>query len=148
MRKISNIFSYVLITGGFILTIIDVNSLFVNWVKPNINVIGFDNFSSFSVSFFSYLMSGAFLIVLGIILGLKVRGKLGFITIAGGLAVLLYGVSILMVNLEIIFDYQWAPPVSDWFILQQSWAPVISYSLIAGALLVAVGTGYLVKVRK
>ena len=84
---------------------------------------------------------------LGIILGLKVRGKLGYITIAGGLAVILYGISILMVNLEIIFDYQWAPPVSNWFILQQSWAPIISYTLIAGALSVAVGTGYLIKVR-
>jgi uncharacterized membrane protein YhaH (DUF805 family) len=141
LRKITNIFSYVSITCGFILTIIDVNSLFVNWVKPNINIIGFDNFSGFSTSFFSYLMSGAFFIVLGIILGLKFRGKLGYVSIAGGLAVMLVGVSILMVNLG---DHT----SSNWYLnLRLSWAPVISYTLIAGALLVAVGTGYLIKVR-
>ena len=100
LRKITNKLSYASIVGGFILILIDVYTLFINWVKPNINIIGFDNFSIFSVSFFSYLMAGAFLIVIGIILGSTVRNKLGYVSIAGGLALILIGASVLMVNLE------------------------------------------------
>jgi len=141
LRKITNILSYVSITVGFVLTIIDVNSLFVNWVKPNINIIGFDNFSSFSSLFFSYLVAGAFFMVLGIMLGLKLRGKLGYVTITGGLAVMLVGISVLMVNLE----YHTSP---DWYLnLRLSWAPIISYSLITGMLIEVVGALYLIMVR-
>lgn len=140
-KGIRNIFSYASITGGFILLLIDVYTLFVNWVKPNINVIGYDNFSSFSLSFFSYLMAGAFFMVLGIIVGLRVKGKLCYVSISGGLALVLIGVSILLVNLG---DHT----SQDWYLnLRLSWEPVISYSLIAGALFVAVGTAYLTMVR-
>jgi putative Mn2+ efflux pump MntP len=141
LRMITNKFSYASIVGGFILILIDVYTLFINWVKPNINIIGFDNFSSFSVSFFSYLMAGAFLIVIGIILGLTVRNKLGYVSIAGGLALILIGASALMVNLE-------SHTSPNWYLnLRLSWAPVISYSLIVGAFLVVVEIVYLIRVR-
>jgi roadblock/LC7 domain-containing protein len=141
LSKITNVISYVSIIFGFVLSIIDVNSLFVDWVKPNINIIGFGNFSSFSSGFFSYLMAGAFFAVLGIILGLNVRGKLGYISVTGGLAVMLVGVSVLMVNLG---DHT----SSDWTLnLRLSWAPVIFFSLITGMLIVIVGTAYLIVVR-
>jgi hypothetical protein len=140
-RGIRNILSYASITGGFILILIDVYTLFVNWVKPNINVIGYDDFSSFSVGLFSYLMAGAFFMVLGIIVGLRVKGKLGYVSISGGLALVLIGVSILLVNLG---DHT----SQDWYLnLRLSWEPFISYSLIAGTLFVAVGTAYLTMVR-
>jgi hypothetical protein len=138
---IRNILSYTSITGGFILILIDVYTLFINWVKPNINIIGYDNFSSFSLSFFSYLMAGAFFMILGIIVGLRVKGKLGYVSLTGGLALILIGVSILMVNLG---DHT-SP---NWYLnLRLSWEPVISYSLIAGALFVSVGTAYLIRAR-
>jgi len=139
LKGIRNPLSYASIAGGFILIIIDAYTLFINFINPHINAIGFSNLDS--VSFFSYLMAGAFFIILGIIVGLRVTGKIGYVSITGGLAFLLLGVSILMVNLE-------SHTSPNWYInLRYSWASVISYSLIAGALFVAVGTAYLIRAR-
>ncbi len=140
LRKITNVFSYVSITCGFILIIIDVYTLLINSIYPYINDIGFDNLNT--VSLFSYLMAGAFFMTLGIIIGLRVRGKIGYVSIAGGLALILLGVSILWFNLE-------THTSSNLYLnLRLSWAPAISYSLIAGTFFAVVGTAYLIWVRK
>jgi len=139
--RIRNKSSYVSIAGGFILMIIAVYTLLTDWVESNINVIAFDNFSGFSATFFSYLIAGTFLMLLGIIVGLRVRDKLAFVSIAGGLALFLVGVSVLMVNLATVNFF------INLYNLRESWNPVISYTLIAGAFFVVVGTVYLMRAR-
>jgi heme/copper-type cytochrome/quinol oxidase subunit 2 len=107
--------------------------------------IGWGNFQQYwALDFFSSLMAACFLIVLGIILGLKVRNKLGYVTIAGGVAIMLVGVSILAANLATSLNYY---PPNYYFSLQVAWNTTISFFLIIGALLVVVGTVYLIKVR-
>ena len=136
LTGIRNKLSYASIACGFILILIEAYTLLTNWVESNINIIGFDNFSSFSASFFSYLIAGVFLMVLGIIVGLRVRNRLAYVSITGGLAILLIGVPTLMVNLAAINFF------INLYNLRESWGPIISYSLIVGAFFVVVGTVY------
>jgi hypothetical protein len=90
---------------------------------------------NFEVTLFAYLLIGSFLIVLGIILGLRVRGKLGYVSLAGGLSILLFGLSILIVNFE---SNNYLLP--DWYSdLKMSWNILISSSLIIGALFAILG---------
>ena len=88
-RKITNIFSIASIAGGFLLISLDSYSLLVDWVRPMVNSIGLSNFlgwqaGGIAAGFFSWLMAGVFLVILGIILGLRVRSKLGIASVAGG----------------------------------------------------------------
>ncbi len=128
---------YVWIASGFISIIIDISQL-LDWIHRSINVLGFENFSMISESFFSYLMESLFFIIVGLILGLKTRNKLAYITIAGGLAIMLVGISVLLNNLAYHLSTHY------YLNLQLSWAPIISYSLIIGSILVVIGTVYLI----
>jgi hypothetical protein len=141
LTGIRNKLSYASIAGGFVLMLVGAYTLLTNWVESNINSIAFDNFSVFSASFFSYLTAGVFLMVLGIILGLRVRNKLAYVSIACGLAILLIAASTLTVNLAAINLF------INLYNLRESWNPIISYSLIAGAFFVVVGAVYLMRAR-
>jgi len=153
LRKIRNKWSYASITAGFSLISIEAYRLAATIEGTYTRIaasygyvgIGWYNFQQYwALDFFSVLMTACFLIVLGIILGLKVRNKLGYITITGGLAIMLVGVSILATNLTTSLDYY---PPNYYFSLQVAWNTTISYFLIIGALIIVVGTGYLIWAR-
>jgi hypothetical protein len=91
--KIKSILSYALAAGGFLLIIFDSYFLIGDWVRDNVNGIGISNFyelqsGGVAVGFFSWLMAGVFLVIFGIILGLRVRSRWGITSIAGGLVFL------------------------------------------------------------
>ena len=90
-------------------------------------------------------MAACFLIVLGIILGLKVRNQLGYVTITGGSAIMLVGASILATNLATTLNYY---PPNYLFSLQAAWNSNVSYSLLVGGLIVIVGTLYLIMTKR
>jgi uncharacterized membrane protein len=140
-KRISNALSYASVTGGFILIFVGAYLLLTNWVPNNINILGFDNFSTFfAATFFSYIFSGVFFMAVGVITGLKIRNRLAYVSIAGGLAIMLFGISILLINLA---DHL---STNYYLNLQLSWAPIISYSLIIGFIFVVIGLAYLATV--
>lgn len=94
-----------------------------------------------SLDFFSGVMAACFFMVLGIILGLKVKNKIGYAIIAGGFAVLLVGITVLAANLVTSLNYH---PPNYYFSLQIAWNATISYFLIIGALMIIAGIGYLI----
>jgi hypothetical protein len=146
LREIRNRWSYASITAGFSLIAIEAYRLAATLEGTYEQFgIGWSDFQQYwALDFFSVLMTGAFLIVLGIILGLKVRNKLGDVTITGGLAMMLVGASILAANLATSLNYY---PPNYYFSLQVAWNATISFFLIIGALIVVVGTVYLMRAR-
>ncbi|MGA2385326.1 MAG: hypothetical protein ABSG33_02200 [Candidatus Bathyarchaeia archaeon] len=146
LRRIRNRWSYASITAGFSLIAIEAYKLAATLEGTYEQFgIGWSDFQqNWAPYFFSGLMAACFLIVLGIILGLKVRNKLGYVTITGGLAVMLVGASILAANLATSLNYY---PPNYYFSLQVAWNTSISDFLIVGALIVAVGIVYLARDR-
>jgi hypothetical protein len=146
LRKFRNKWSYASITAGFTLIAIEAYKLAFTLEGTYEQFgIGWSDFQQYwALDFFSVLMAGAFLIVLGIILGLRVRNKLGYVTITGGLAIMLVGASILAANLASSLNYY---PPNYYFSLRVAWNATISFFLIIGALFVVVGTAYLMMVR-
>ena len=86
------------------------------------------------------MFSGAFFIVVGVIIGLKIRNRIAYVTITGGSAIMLFGISMLLTNLA---DHL---STNYYLNLQLSWAPFISNSLIIGSAFVLVGVTYLIVV--
>lgn len=146
LRKIRNKWSYSSITGGFTLIAIEAYKLAATLEGTHEQFgIGWSDFQQYwALGFFSVLMAGLFLIVLGIILGLRIRNKPGYVTIAGGLAIMLVGASILAANLATSLNYY---PPNYYFSLQVAWNTTISFFLIIGAIFVVVGTVYLMRAR-
>ena len=141
LKRISNALSYASISGGFFLIFIGGYMLLTNWIPNNINTLGFDNFSTFfAVTFYSYMFSGAFFIALGVIIGLKIKNRVAYVTVTGGSAIMLFGISMLLTNLA---DHL---STNYYLYLQLSWAPFISNSLIIGSVFVLVGVAYLIVV--
>jgi len=145
LRNIRSKWSYASIIVGFSLLAIDMFEL-IGAVKSMQGEIDWGDFQQFwSLNFFSGLMAACFLIVIGIILGLKARNKLGYVIITGGFAVMAVGIAVLAANLATSLNYY---PPNYYFSLQVAWNTTISYFLTIGALIVAVGTVYLITVRK
>ena len=146
LRKIRNKWSYASITAGFTLIAFEAYKLAATLEGTyGQHGIGWGDFQQYwALAFFSGLMAACFLIVLGIILGLKVKNKLGYVTITGGLAIMLVGASILAANLATSLNYY---PPNYYFSLQVVWNTTISIFLITGALIVVAGTGYFIKIR-
>ena len=140
LKNIRNKWSYSSITVGFSLIAVEATELAITLQgTQGPSGIGWGDFQQhWSLDFFSGLMAACFLIVLGIILGLKVRNKLGYVIITGGFAVLLVGITVLAANLATSLDYY---PPNYYFSLQEAWNTTVSYFLIIGALIVAVGLG-------
>lgn len=144
LKKIGSKWSYAFITAGFALIAVEASKLAVTLQSTYEEFgIGWGDFQQqWSLYFFSVLMAACFLIALGIILGLNVKGKLGYITIVGGSAVMLDGAAIFSANLATSLNYY---PPNYLFSLQVAWNSSISLFLVVGAGLVALGTGYLIK---
>jgi hypothetical protein len=149
LRNIRGKWSYASIAAGCSLIAIVMYELAATIKSTRFNgsvvMAGWDDFQQhWSLDFFSGVMAACFFIVLGIILGLKVKNKLGYVIITGGFAVMFVGISVLAANLATSLNYY---PPNYYFSLQVAWNTTISYSLIAGASIVAVGTAYLLRVR-
>ena len=140
LKSIANILSYALLAAGFALIIFEVSRLLIQLGENNTlsrSGIGWSDFQEYwSFGFFSFLMAGIFLITLGVIFGLQVKNKAGYITVSGGLATILLGLSLLSTNLATSLNYY---PPNYLFSLQEAWNSTISYSLIAGALILILG---------
>ena len=144
LRNIRSKWSYASIAGGFSLLAIDMFEL-IAAIKSMQGEIDWGDFQQYwSLNFFSGLMAACFLIIIGIILGLKVKNKLGYVIITGGFAAMAVGIAVLAANLVTTLDYY---PPHYIISLQEAWNTSISYFLVIGALLVAIGTGYLIMVR-
>jgi hypothetical protein len=144
LRNIRSKWSYASITAGFSLLAIDMFEL-IDAIKTLQGEIDWGDFQQYwSLNFFSGLMAAGFLIVVGIILGLKLRNKLGYVIITGGFALMAVGVTVLASNLVTTLDYY---PPHYYVSLQEAWNTAISYFLIIGALIVVIGTGYLTWAR-
>lgn len=143
LKKISK-WSYVSITAGFALIAVEASKLAVTLQGTHEEFgIGWSDFQHYwSLDFFSVLMAACFLIALGIILGLNMKGKLGYITVVGGSALMLDGVAILAANLATSLNYY---PPNYVFSLQVAWNSSISLFITVGAGVIASGTGYLIK---
>ena len=150
LRNIRSKWSYASIIAGCSLIAIDMYELAatiksIRGFDGSIVMVGWGDFQQhWSVDFFSGVMAACFLIVIGIILGLKVRNKLGYVIITGGFAVFFVGITVLAANLATSLNYY---PPNYYFSLQVAWNTAISYLLVIGALIVAVGTGYLIWAR-
>jgi hypothetical protein len=146
LREIRSKWSYASIGAGFTLIAIEAYRLAFTLEGTYEQFgIGWSNFQQYwALDFFSVMMAGAFLIVLGIILGLRVRNKLSYVTITDGLAIMLVGASILASNLATSLNYY---PPNYYFSLQVAWNTTISFFLIIGAFFVVVGTVYLMRAR-
>ena len=150
LRRISNILSYALVAAGFALIVFEVSRLLIVLGENNTlsnSGIGWSDFQSYwSLGFFSFLSTSVFLTVFGVILGLGLRFKckVGFVVVTGGFAIMLVGASVLATNLATSLDYY---PSNYYFSLKVAWSTTISYFLIIGALIVVIGTGYLMWAR-
>jgi len=141
LRNIRSKWSYAAITVGFSLLAIDMFEL-IAAIKSMRGEIDWGDFQQYwSLNFFSGLMAAGFLIVVGIILGLKLRNKLGYVIITGGFALMAVGVTVLASNLVTTLDYY---PPHYYVSLQEAWNTTISYFLVIGALIEALGTVYLI----
>jgi hypothetical protein len=139
--------SYASITVGFSLIVFEVTELAVTLQgTQGPGGIGWGYFQEdLALGFFSGLMAACFFIVLGIILGLKFRNKLGYVIIIGGVAIMLVGASILAANLATSLNYY---PPDYYFSLRLAWNATISYFLIIGLFTVVAGAGYFIVVRR
>ena len=145
LKRVVNISSYALLAAGFALIIFEASRLLIQLGENNTltrNGIGWYGFQEYwSFGFFSFLTAGIFTIIVGVILGFQAKNKAGYITVSGGLAMILFGLSTLMVNLT-------THTSNNLYVnLQYSWSPAIAYSLTVGALICAVGTLYLARAR-
>lgn len=145
--NIRNKWSYASITVGFGLVAFEATDLAITLRgTQGPGGIGWDYFKKYlALELFSGLMAAYFLIVLGIILGLKVRNKLGYVIITGGAAIMLVGAFILAANLATSLNYY---PPDYYFSFRIAWNNIISYFLIIGALIVAAGAAYLIAIRR
>jgi hypothetical protein len=135
------LFSLALLAGGFALIIFEASRLVIQVQGEGYLGIGWSDFQSYwSLGFFSFLVTGIFLIVVGIILGLHIRHKVGYVIITGGSAITLFGLFMLSTNLATSLNYY---PPDYLFSLQEAWNSIISYSLIVGVLLMIIGVVYL-----
>ena len=144
--KIKSILSYALAAGGFLLIIFDSYFLIGDWVRDNVNGIGISNFyelqsGGVAVGFFSWLMAGVFLVIFGIILGLRVRSRWGITSIAGGLVFLF--LAFCLIAMDVITTAAIDPvfSLSDfrWYFFWENFAPIIPFSLVIGGALVFLG---------
>jgi len=140
LTRITNLFSHALLAGGFALIIFEASRLVIQVQGEGYLGIGWSDFQSYwSLGFFSFLVTGVFLVVVGIILGLHIRCKVGYVIITGGSAITLFGLFVLSANLATSLNYY---PPDYLFSLQEAWNSIISYSLIVGVLLMIVGVVY------
>ncbi|HMK94120.1 MAG TPA: hypothetical protein VK536_01845 [Candidatus Limnocylindrales bacterium] len=139
-KRIANILSYALLAAGFALIILEVSRLLVQLGENNTlssSGIGWSNFQEYwSFGFFSFLMTGILLIILGAILGLQIKNKAGYVAVSVGLVTILFGLSLLSTNLATSLNYY---PPNYLFSLKEAWNSTISYSLIAGTLIMIIG---------
>jgi hypothetical protein len=141
LTRITNLFSYALLAGGFALIILEVYRLVIQVQGEGYLGIGWSDFqSNWSLGFFSFLVTGIFLILVGIILGLRIRYKVGYVIMNAGSAIMLFGLFILSTNLATSLNYY---PSDYLFSLQEAWNSIIYYSLIVGVLLMIIGVAYL-----
>jgi hypothetical protein len=145
-RKISNIFSIALVAGGFLIISLHSYFLLVGWVRPMVNSIGLSNFlgwqaGGIAVGFFSWLMAGVFLVILGIILGLKVKNSWGIASVAGGIVLMILSMSVLILDVAttIAIDPQNGFHDFRWFFFWDNFHPIIVFSLMIGLFFVVLG---------
>jgi hypothetical protein len=144
--KNRNILSYASLAGGFLLIIFDSYFLIGVWVRDMFPTIGISNFfelqsGAVAVGFFSWLMAGVFLVIFGIILGLKVRSRLGITSITGGSVLFL--LASCLIALDVIATAA-IDPVSGlrdfrWYFFWENFTSVIPLSLVIGVSLVFAG---------
>jgi hypothetical protein len=144
--KNRNILSYASVAGGFLLIIFDSYFLIRVWTRETFPTIGISNFSELqsggvAVGFFSWLMAGVFLVIFGIILGLRVRSRWGATSIAGGSVLFL--LAFCLIALDVIATAAIDPVfgLSDfrWYFFWENFTPAIPLSLVIGSFLVFVG---------
>ena len=152
-RKIKNIISCAAVVGGFLLVIFDSYFLVGVWVRDMFPTIGISNFfelqsGGVAVWFFSGLTAGIFLIIFGIILGLRVRSRWGTTSIAGG-SVLLFLASCL-IAMDVITTAAIDPVFGllefRWYFFWENFTPVIPASVVIGGVLLVLGV-FLVRKR-
>ena len=143
--KNRNILSYASVAGGFLLIIFD-SFLIGVWTRETFPTIGTSNFSELqsggvAIGFFSWLMAEVFLVIFGIILGLKVRSRLGITSITGGSVLFL--LASCLIALDVIATAAIDPVfgLSDfrWYFFWENFTPAIPLSLVIGSFLVFVG---------
>jgi hypothetical protein len=144
--KNRNILSYASVAGGFLLIIFDSYFLIRVWTRETFPTIGISNFSELqsggvAVGFFSWLMAGVFLVIFGIILGLRVRSRWGATSIAGGSVLFL--LAFCLIALDVIATAAIDPVfgLSDfrWYFFWENFTSVIPISLLIGGFLLFLG---------
>jgi hypothetical protein len=144
--KIENILSYASVAGGFLLIIFDSYFLIGDWARDYEGYIGISSFfelqsGGVAVWFFSWLMAGIFLVVFGIVLGLRVRSRLGISSIAAGSVLLL--LAFCLITMDVIttaaIDPVFGLSEFRWHFFWENFTPVIPISLVIGGVLVFSG---------
>jgi len=144
--KIRNTLSYASVAVGFLLIIFDSYFLIGDWARDLEGYIGISNFfelqsGGVAVWFFSWLMAGVFLVIFGIILGLRVRSRWGITSIAGG-SVLLF-LAFALIAMDVIttaaIDPVFGLRAFRWYFFWENFTPVIPISLEIGGVLVVLG---------
>jgi len=144
--KIENILSYASVAGGFLLIILDSYFLIGDWARDYEGYIGISSFfelqsGGVAVWFFSWLMAGIFLVIFGIILGLRVRSRWGITAIAGGSVLLL--LAFCLIAMDVIATSAIDPVFGlrdfRWYFFWENFTPVIPISLVIGGVLVFLG---------
>ncbi len=138
LKRIKSKLSYLLITAGFVLISINAYQLFFTFIIPGINSIGLSNLDS--VTFFSLLMAGLFLELLGVIFGLSVGNRLSSASLTGGFVLILMGIFFLIFDVAITLsiDPQGGFGAFRWFYFWQNFHPLIPFSLIIGIVLILI----------
>ena len=143
IRKIS---AYALVAGGFLLIIFDSYFLIGNWARDHEGYIGISSFfelqsGGVAVWFFSGLTAGIFLVIFGIILGLKVRSRWGTTSIAGGSVLLFLASSLIAMDVitTAAIDPVFGLLEFRWYFFWENFTPAIPLSIIIGMPLVVAG---------
>lgn len=139
--KIEDIESYAVVAGGFLLIIIDSYLLIGVWVRK-FDIFTIDYFyASQALGFFSGLVTGIFIVVLGIMIGLRVRSRWRIISIAGGSALLFLAFCLIVLNVlaTIAIDPVLGLSNFRWYFFWENFTPVIPLSLVIGVVLVVLG---------
>jgi hypothetical protein len=132
---------YALVAGGFLLIIFDSYLLIGVWVRKS-DVFTIDYFyASQSVVFFSGLVAGIFLVVLGIMIGSKIKNRWSITSIAGGSAVLFLAFCLITLNFlaTIAIDPVFGLSAFRWYFFWENFTPVIPIFLVIGGALVVSG---------
>jgi len=148
--KTRNILSYALVAGGFLVVIFDSYFLVGDWVRDYVNSMGISNFYPIQAGgFFSWLMTGVFLVIFGIILASRVRSRWGITSIAGG-SVLLF-LAFCLIALDVITTIAIDPVYGlqdfRWYFFWDNFTPAIPLSLVMGCFFVFLGV-ILIRKRK